>query len=105
LAFNRRAHLTGAVRGQSAWYTHRIRNRFEPHENMFPGLSKLPAMSRDQLRAVDEAHKATGHKTYGKTDEGNLQPTRPFGGSPSQMGYLGLGGLAALPALMQDRER
>lgn len=83
----------------------RIRNRFEPHENMFPGLSKLPAMSVDQLRAVDEAHKATGHKTYGKTDEGSLQPTRPFAGSPSQMGYLGLGGLAALPALMRDRER
>lgn len=77
----------------------RIRNRFEPHENMFPGLSKLPAMSRDQLRAVDEAHKATGHKTYGKTDEGALQPTRPYLGPLSQLGYLGIGGLGVAPLL------
>jgi hypothetical protein len=38
------------------------------------------------------AHKQTGHKTYGKTDEGSLQPTRPFAGNPSQMGYFGLAG-------------
>jgi hypothetical protein len=73
----------------------RIRNRFEPHENMFPGLAKMPAPSINQLRAVDQAHKETGHKTYGKTDEGSLQPTRPFAGNPSQMGYLGIGGLVA----------
>ena len=77
----------------------RIRNRFEPHENMFPGLSKVPAMSVEQLREVDIAHKQTGHKTYGRTAEGTLQPTRPFAGSPSAMGYLGLGGAAALPSL------
>ena len=88
----------------------RIRNRFEPHENMFPGLSKVPAMSMDQLRAVDAAHALTGHKTYGKTEEGSLQPTRPYVGNPSQMGYLGIGGLAAAPALydymrqMQDEQ-
>jgi hypothetical protein len=79
----------------------RIRNRFEPHENMFPGLSKLPAMSVEQLRDVNLAHKQTGHKTYGKTDTGTLQPTRPFQGSPSAMGYLGMGGVLALPAAAQ----
>jgi hypothetical protein len=84
----------------------RIRNRFEPHENMFPGLSKLPAMSLDQLRMVDQAHKQTGHKTYGKTDEGTLQPTRPFSGNPSQMGYFGLlGTLGGAAALAPGEER
>lgn len=82
----------------------RIRNRFEPHENMFPGLSKTPAPSLEQLRLVDEAHRLTGHKTYTKTPEGNLPPTRPFTGSASQMGYLGLGGLALLPSMLGRRD-
>jgi hypothetical protein len=81
----------------------RIRNRFEPHENMFPGLSKLPAPSINQLREVDAAHRATGHKTYGKTDEGSLQPTRPLPGLPAQMGYLGLTGAIA-PAVWPRQE-
>jgi hypothetical protein len=80
----------------------RIRNRFEPHENMFPGLSKLPAPSVEQLRAVDTAHKQTGHKTYGKSDEGFLKPTRPYAGNPSQMGLLGIGGAALLPGMLPD---
>jgi hypothetical protein len=70
----------------------RIRNRFEPHENMFPGLKNMPAMSTDQLQGVDAAHRATGHKTYTKDDEAKLPPTRTFKGLPSKMGYLGLGG-------------
>ena len=44
----------------------RIRRRFEPHENMFPGLERMPAMSRDQLRQVSAEHTASGHKTYNK---------------------------------------
>jgi hypothetical protein len=88
----------------------RIRNRFEPHENMFPGLSKLPAMSVEQMREVDAAHRATGHKTYGKNPEGSLKPTRPLQGSPSRMGYLGLaataGGAGALaPGLFGDNRQ
>jgi len=74
----------------------RIRNRFEPHENMFPGLSKLPAPSVEQMREVDRAHKETGHKTYGKNPEGSLKPTKPLKGSASRLGYLGVGGAAAL---------
>jgi hypothetical protein len=83
----------------------RIRNRFEPHENMFPGLSKMPAMSVEQMREVDAAHRATGHKTYGKTDDGSLQPTRPLGGLPSRMGYLGIGGAAAMPTVKELLDR
>jgi hypothetical protein len=80
----------------------RVRNRFEPHENMFPGLERLPAPSLEQLRAVDEAHRFTGHKTYGKDEEGSLAPTRPLGASPSRMGYLGLGGAVLGPAVMGE---
>lgn len=80
----------------------RIRNRFEPHENMFPGLEKTPAMSVEQMRAVDQAHKETGHKTYNKTPEGSLRPTRPLQGSASKLGYLGLGTAMAGPALMKE---
>lgn len=86
----------------------RIRNRFEPHENMFPGLSKLPAMSIEQMRGVSEAHKATGHKTYGKDIEGALKPTRPMPGLRSQMGYLavpGVIGAGAMGSILQDDGR
>lgn len=84
----------------------RIRRRFEPHEHMFPGLSNTPAPSVDQLRAVDLAHKETGHKTYTKDADSMLQPTRPYKGPISQMGYLGLTGGLAIPALTRnDREK
>jgi hypothetical protein len=83
----------------------RIRNRFEPHENMFPGLSKLPAQSVEQLRRVDAAHRATGHKTYGKSEEGTLEPTRPFTGNPFQMGLYGVGGATVLPQFFPIDER
>src|SRR5262249_40195494 len=76
----------------------RIRNRFEPHENMFPGLSRTPAPSVEQLREVTRRHTETGHKTYTKDEEARLPPTRPLtSGTPSAMGYLGMGGVAALP--------
>jgi hypothetical protein len=94
----------------------RIRRRLETHENMFPGLERIPAMSREQLRAVDAEHALSGHKNYTKVDaqgrkmrnipddeipEGMfLQPTRPRP-NPARFGYFGaagalpLGGLAA----------
>jgi hypothetical protein len=85
----------------------RIRNRFEPHENMFPGLSKLPAQSIEQLRAVDRAHLQTGHKNYDKSEEGLLKPTKPYLGNPAQMGLYSMGGIAAIPAAKSylDEER
>jgi len=70
----------------------RIRQRLEPHENMFPGLGKLPAPTQQQLRAVMDTHGETGHAMTAKTEEGKLKPTKPLKGSPSRMGYLGLGG-------------
>ncbi|WP_368414702.1 hypothetical protein [Falsiroseomonas sp.] len=101
----------------------RIRRRLEPHENMFPGLERIPAMSREQLRAVDAEHSASGHKNYTKVDaQGRkmrdipddeigdgvfLQPTR-LRPNPARFGYftsagaLPLGGLATAQA---DRER
>lgn len=62
----------------------RQRRRLEPHENMFPGLEKLPRVSNDQLRAVLDAHRATGHLDYTKENlpnakgenEARLRPTR-----------------------------
>ena len=82
----------------------RIRNRFEPHENMFPGLSRTPALSVGQMKGADLAHRETGHKTYGKDPEGSLLPTRPLSGLPSRMGYLGIGGIAAGAATLPSNE-
>lgn len=86
----------------------RIRRRLEPHENMFPGLERMPAMSRDQLRGVSAEHAASGHKTYGKVegDEGqmNLQPTkrRP---NPARFGYFAVPPIAAFGALGAQQQR
>ena len=101
----------------------RIRRRLEPHENMFPGLERMPAMSREQLRAVDAEHSASGHKNYTKVDEQGrkmrnipddeipegmfLQPTRPRA-NPARFGYFGGAGaipLGGLAAAQSDRER
>ena len=101
----------------------RIRRRLEPHENMFPGLERIPAMSREQLRAVDAEHSASGHKNYTKVDaQGRkmrdipddeigdgvfLQPTRARP-NPAGFGYFGAAGaipLGGLAAAQSDRER
>jgi hypothetical protein len=82
----------------------RIRQRFEPHENMFPGLERLPAPSMAQLREVDKAHMATGHKTYTKT-EGSLPPTRAYPGSAAEFAYFGLLGAPFAGALAPGEER
>ena len=90
----------------SQWLTwDRIRQRFEPHENMFPGLEKTPAPSLQQLRDVIEAHRSTGH--IGKENV----PTRPLTGlrSPSSLGYLGLagtlGGASMLPRNRKEEDQ
>jgi len=66
----------------SQWFEwDRIRRRFEPHQNMFPGLENMPAMSRDQLREVVDEMNASGHLNYSKTEgpDGSRypQPTKP----------------------------
>ena len=39
----------------------RIRGRLEPHEIMFPGLEKLPPMSKEQLALAMAEHKKAGY--------------------------------------------
>lgn len=40
----------------------RMRRRLEPHENMFPGLERVPRPSLEQAREVDAMHLETGRK-------------------------------------------
>lgn len=70
----------------------RIRQRLEPHENMFPGLENIPRMSVEQMRAIDAAHGLTGHKNYSKDSEFRLQPTKR--GDYRNFRYFSRGGLA-----------
>lgn len=70
----------------SQWkYWDRIRRRLEPHENMFPGLSKVGSPSKGQLEAVAETYTKSGHKTYAKETEdaldafgAKLRPTKAY---------------------------
>ena len=71
----------------------RIRQRLEPHENMFPGLENIPRLSVDQMRIVDAAHGLTGHKNYSKDAEFRLQPTKA--GDYRKFRYFAEGGFAA----------
>lgn len=97
----------------------RIRRRYEPHENMFPGLERMPAMSKEQLRGVTAEHRASGHMNYSKTDkegrplrnlpegeepiEAYLQPTRKRP-NPAPFGYFALP-VAGAPLLWGREQR
>jgi hypothetical protein len=70
----------------------RIRQRLEPHENMFPGLENIPRLSVEQMRVIDAAHGLTGHKNYSKDSEFRLQPTKA--GDYRRFRYFSDGGLA-----------
>lgn len=70
----------------------RIRQRLEPHENMFPGLENIPRLSVEQMRVIDAAHGLTGHKNYSKDSEFRLQPTKA--GDYKKFRYFSEGGLA-----------
>lgn len=70
----------------------RIRQRLEPHENMFPGLERIPRMSVEQMRVVDAQHGLSGHKNYSKDAESRLQPTRPV--DPARFRNFAVGGVA-----------
>lgn len=96
----RMANEMGLNLFMSQWFEwDRIRRRFEPHENMFPGLSRAPAPSKSQLETVNKAHAETGHKTYTKDEEAQLPPTKPYLGNPSELGYLGVAGTAGAGAM------
>jgi len=70
----------------------RIRQRLEPHENMFPGLENIPRLSVEQMRVIDAAHGLSGHKNYSKDSEFRLQPTKA--GDYKKFRYFAEGGLA-----------
>jgi hypothetical protein len=77
---------------ESQWHIwDRIRRRLEPHENMFPGLEKMPRMSVDQLKRVDATHAKSGHKssTKVKMEDGSvrLKPTQ-FMDNPADFAYF-----------------
>jgi len=84
----------------------RMRRRLEPHENMFPGLERLPRMDMEQARLADKTHLETGHKDYTKefVDEkgqvvqnptdlekealtSRLRPTKPID-NPARLAYF-----------------
>jgi len=98
LAINQKAaNESGLNLFMSQWLEwDRIRKRFEPHESQFPGLGKMPAPSKQQLERALAAHVQTGHwdvsKKPGAAPE--MKPTRPWLGNPSELGYLGVGGVA-----------
>jgi hypothetical protein len=90
----------------------RIRRRLEPHENMFPNLTRLPTMSLEQLNEARRAHRATGETDYKKVEPTaaeqaaaasvgedlgtglRLRRVRPIA-NPSRLGYF-----AAPPAYL-----
>jgi hypothetical protein len=95
---------------ESQWHLwDRIRRRLEPHENMFPGLEKLPRMSVDQLKRVDRTHMLSGHKdqTKVKLDDGSvrLKPTQLME-NPADFAYFSnpspLSPLGFVPAARQE---
>jgi hypothetical protein len=79
----------------------RIRQRVEPHEAMFPGLEKLPALNDRQLGAAFSANKAAGYMT---TPEQGKAWRRQSGISPSSLAYFTPAVLAAGAALSQEEQ-
>jgi len=49
----------------------KARNRFEPHEIMFPGLHKLPRMSFTNLQRARQGHKDVGYFNSSKIEKFN----------------------------------
>ena len=70
----------------------RMRRRLEPHENMFPGLERIPRPSIEQARAADAVHRDAGFKDYTKevvneAGEFRLRPTKPVA-NPAKLAYF-----------------
>jgi len=89
----RRANDLGIAVFPAQWTLwDRIRQRVEPHEAMFPGLEKLPALNDKQLAEAYAANKAAG---YMSTPKAGKQWKRKDVGSPSQLAYF----MPAAPAV------
>jgi hypothetical protein len=63
----------------------RIRGRVEPHEAMFPGLERLPALNDRQLGAAYAANKQAG---YARNVKAGQEWKRKSGLSPSSLAYF-----------------
>ena len=82
----RRANELGVAVFPAQWTLwDRIRGRVEPHEVMFPGLEKLPALNDRQLGEAQKANKAAG---YGTTPEAGEKWKRRQIDSPSRLAYF-----------------
>jgi hypothetical protein len=82
----RRANDLGIAVFPAQWTLwDRIRQRVEPHEAMFPGLEKLPALNDKQLAEAYASNKAAG---YMSTPKAGKQWKRKDVGSPSQLAYF-----------------
>jgi hypothetical protein len=79
----------------------RIRGRVEPHEAMFPGLEKLPALNDRQLGAAYAANKQAG---YARNVKAGQEWKRKSGLSPSSLAYFTPAVLAAGAALSQEEQ-
>jgi hypothetical protein len=80
----------------------RIRQRVEPHEAMFPGLEKLPALNDTQLARAYAANKSAGYMT---TPAEGKAWRRKKGINPADLAYFSvpvLGTMAASVFLGQD---
>tara|TARA_R100001594_G_C3965396_1_gene246427 strand:- start:462 stop:833 length:372 start_codon:yes stop_codon:yes gene_type:complete len=73
----------------------RMRRRLEPHENMFPGLERVPRPSIEQVKRADDVHREAGFKDYTKEiideaeGEFRMRPTRPVS-NPSKLAYFSI---------------
>jgi hypothetical protein len=82
----RRANELGVAVFPAQWTLwDRIRGRVEPHEVMFPGLEKLPALNDRQLGEAQKANKVAG---YGSTPEAGEKWKRKQIDSPSRLAYF-----------------
>jgi hypothetical protein len=57
------------------------RNRFEPHEVMFPGLAKLPRLPFFTMQESIKSHKAAGYMNSSMDENMNMSPARPMASS------------------------
>jgi len=80
----------------------RIRGRVEPHEAMFPGLEKLPALNDRQLAAAYAANKQAG---YARNVKAGQEWKRKSGLSPSSLAYFTPAVLAAGVAASATEEQ
>jgi hypothetical protein len=68
----------------------KIRQRYEPHEIKYPGLQKLPRMSLEQMRDVNNAHKALGYATAPAKVRASFNPSSLGYFSVAPVGLLGV---------------